>query len=56
MTYAIEQLRTTFKGNGEYCKSWDPIDWFEDRDLARKELANLIKAWHSDFRLVEVEK
>ena len=56
MTYAIEQHRSTLNGNGKVSKWWDPIDWFEDKELAEKELANLNRAWQSDFRLVEVEK
>ena len=55
MTYVIEQQRTTFKGNGEHTKRWHPIDCFEDKELAEKELANLNRRWvaYEAFRLIE---
>ena len=55
MTYHLEILRTTFKGDGEYTKHWDPVEVFEDKELAWKEFQKISAAWFGTavYRLIE---
>ena len=55
MTYCIEQLRTTVYEDGITSTWWDTVEWFDDKELAEKELRNLNRAWVASgtFRLVE---
>ena len=54
MTYTIEQLKRTYS-DGTLAEWWWPLDWFEDKALAEKELNNLNRRWvASDFRLTEL--
>ena len=55
MTYIIQEQRMIIKGDDEYIMWWDSIDWFEDKELAEKELRNLNRSWvaSANFRLIK---
>ena len=51
MTYAIEHFQQALVDN-QLTTKWCTWETFEDKELAEKELRNLLRRWHSaEFRL-----